>query len=195
MGKMKYLIFDFETTGVGEDKQKGYVPYEDSLKPLPRKNFPVEIAMQLCDENGNVMKTDKCLIKGAERLDPWVLENCSHLSVKECEREGVEFEDILKKMVDMIGTEECTLVAHNIQYDWNEVMVVTAREKDLYESPIFQKLKKCPQFCTCVNKYTQAEQTRQTLKSYYFENRKTYWTASRRFSKTFRYRLRYSRCS
>jgi DNA polymerase III epsilon subunit-like protein len=156
---MRYLIFDFETTGVGEDKNNGYKNYSVDKMPLPRENYPVELGLCLMEKDGTIIGTQKMLICGAERLDPWVEENCSHLSVKECNRDGIPFSEALKKMGDMIGTEECMLVAHNIQYDWDDVILRTVKEQDLQSTNSFLKLKSCKQFCTCVNYKTKAEKT------------------------------------
>lgn len=34
------------------------------------------------------------LIRGATRLDPWVVANCKHLSIEECDRDGRSFEGV-----------------------------------------------------------------------------------------------------
>ena len=96
-------------------------------------------------------------------MDPWVLENCSHLSVKDCDRDGVGFEDAIKTLTEMVGDNKCTMVAHNIQYDWKDVMLRTARELKLADTANFRKLASMPQYCTCVNDVTKREKT-----AYYF---------------------------
>lgn len=97
---MLYLVIDFETTGVGKDAKNGYKNYPAALAPLPRPNYPVELAAELIDANGTVVDSMKTLISGAERLDPWVLENCPHLSVKTCERDGIPLIEAIGKLVD-----------------------------------------------------------------------------------------------
>ncbi len=146
-----YLVIDFETTGVGKDAKNGYKPYSKSLMPLPRDNYPVHLAAELLDEKCNVVEARQLLIQGAERLDPWVLENCPHLSVKDCDRDGVSLADAIKVLADIVGDKKCTIVAHNIHYDWNEVMLRTARELNLEDTPGFRKLASLPQYCTCIN--------------------------------------------
>ena len=146
---MKYLVFDFETTGIGKDKKNKYHPYEDNLMPLPRENFPVQIAAWLIDSDGTILQKMNKIISGAIRFDPFVLENCPHLSIKDCERNGESFENILNAMSDMAT--DATLVAHNIQYDWDEVLLPTAKEIGCDCTEAFLKLKNCPRFCTCVN--------------------------------------------
>ena len=156
---MKFLTFDFETTGVGKDKKNGYKNYDIEKMPLPRTNYPVELAISLADEDGNTIKQEHMVICGARRLDPWVQENCPHLSIKNCERDGISFEEMLNKVANIIGEEECTLVAHNIQYDWDEVLLYTAKEQELTSTSAFLTLKKCPQYCTMINPRNKKKKT------------------------------------
>ena len=153
----KFVVFDFETTGVGKDSKNNYKAYSHGERPLPRENFPVELAATLIVD-GIVARTYHTFIRGAERLDPWVLENCPHLSVKDCERDGVPFLEALRALADMAGPDhgECTLVAHNIQYDWSDVIVRTVNELDASTDDAYRALSTCKRFCTCVNPTTKA---------------------------------------
>jgi DNA polymerase III epsilon subunit-like protein len=163
---MRYLVFDFETTGVGKDAARQYRPYEADRMPLPRENFPVELAATLLDADGRALETYHTLIQGAERLDPWVLDHCAHLSVKACERDGVPFAQAMRALARMVAAsdeEPCTLVAHNMQYDWDEVIVRTVAELQLQDDDSYKALKGCPRFCTCVNKQHKRERS-----AYYF---------------------------
>lgn len=158
-----YLVFDFETTGVGKDAMNGYRPYPSESRPLPRPNFPTELAYTVVDNNGVVLESsESILISGAQRLDPFVLKNCPHLSIQACERDGVEFAEALRRLAH--AAKGYTLVAHNIDYDWNEVIVATAREQGLESLDSFLTLKSCPRFCTCINEFTKADKT-----AYYFQ--------------------------
>ena len=154
-----FLVFDFETTGVGKDASNKYRPYPVARMPLPRANYPTQLAMELLDENYNLVKCKQMLIQGCKRLDPWVLENCPHISVKDCERDGVSFEECIKEIADMIGDKKCTMVAHNIQYDWDDVLLRTARELHLEDTSSFRKLASIPKYCTCINEGTKKEKT------------------------------------
>ena len=156
---MHYLVFDFETTGVGKDPKNGYRPYHLSQMPLPRENYPVQLAAELLDAEGTVLKSVQMLIRGATRLDPWVIANCKHLSIEECNRDGQSFEDAIKVLAELVGDTECTLVAHNIDYDWKDVILRTAREMQLDETTSFRKLASLPQFCTCINDDTKRAKT------------------------------------
>lgn len=163
---MRYLVFDFETTGVGKDAANGYRPYADDLMPLPRTNYPTELAAALV-EDGAVTARLHTLVRGARRLDPWVQRHCAHLSVERCEAEGVDFMDALAQLAALVARDParpCTLVAHNLQYDWDEVIVRTVRERKATDDAAFQTLRACAQHCTCVNEQTKADRS-----AYFFQ--------------------------
>lgn len=153
---MRYLVFDWETTGVGQDARNGRKPYDASLMPLPRTNYPVEVSALLLEEDG----TTECgrfhaLVRGAQRLDPWVREHCPHLDVKACDRDGVSFAEVLDGLAALVSESAATtLVAHNLRYDWDTVLVQTSRELNLYDAPSFRALRACPHLDTMVNPYT-----------------------------------------
>ena len=161
---MRFLVIDFETTGVGKDATNGYRSYLPNLAPLPRADYPVQLAAELLDEKGDVLASTQMLIVGAERLDPWVLEHCPNLSVHECEREGVSLSEAIRTLTDLIGDDDlCTLVAHNIQYDWDAVMLRTARDLNIDKTADFLKLASLTRYCTCINRETKRAKT-----SYFF---------------------------
>jgi DNA polymerase III epsilon subunit-like protein len=149
---MKYLVFDFETNGFNKDSLNGYKPYPDDLQPLPRESYPVELSYTVLDERGSIIESvESILIRGATRYSPWVLQNCSHLDIDD--KTGVEFSEALHRLA--VAADGCTLVAHNISFDWDEVIVATADKT----SPDFKKLEACPRLCTCVNATTKANKT------------------------------------
>jgi DNA polymerase III alpha subunit (gram-positive type) len=159
----RYLVFDFETTGLGKDSKNGYKPYSATQSPLPRANFPVELSYSVVDEHGVVIDSaESILIRGATRFDPFVVENCAHLSVEQCDREGVEFAEALHRLAE--AADGCTLVAHNIQYDWDEVIVATVLEQGTSDNADFKKLQACPRFCTCINDLNKANKS-----AYYYQ--------------------------
>lgn len=158
-----YLVFDFETSGVGKDSQNGYKPYKPERMPLPRANYPVQLAAEVLDENGDKIAAKQLLITGAVKFDPWVVRNCPHLSVDECNRHGVCFADAIRELAEMVDAPDFVLVAHNMQYDWNDVMLCTARELQLEDMPAFRKLASLPRRCTCVNDHHKRAGT-----AYYF---------------------------
>ena len=105
----RYLVVDFETTGLGKDAANGHAPYAADRRPLPRPNYPVELAAAVVEADGRISARAAMLVRGAERLDPWVEEHCPHLSVRACERDGVEFGEALARLAAMAP--DATLVA------------------------------------------------------------------------------------
>lgn len=165
---MKYLVIDFETTGNGINKSNKYKPYSVDLLPLPRANYPIQLAAALLNEIGQVVSKENIIIRGAKRLDPYVCKNCPHISVEICEKEGVAFVCVLERLANMMNSyqkdELTTIVAHNIKYDWNDVILETVAEENLQDSVFFRQLEKCTKFCTCVNPDTLANGS-----AYYFK--------------------------
>ena len=156
---MRHLVFDFETTGLNKDSANRYIPYPTDKIPLPRENYPTELALAIINSDGNVERETTFLIRGAERMSPWVEEHCPHLSVAACERDGVDFMEALQTMADMVGSGACTLVAHNIQYDWDDVIVKTVRERGEVNHDAFQTLNRLPRWCTCINPITKGDRS------------------------------------
>ena len=95
-----YLVVDFETTGVGKDATKRYKSYSYSRMPLPRANYPVQLVAELLDASYSVLQSKQMLIRGCERLDPWVLENCPHLSVNATRPTKRTFKKLLARIPD-----------------------------------------------------------------------------------------------
>ena len=162
MDATTFLIFDFETTGIDNNAKDKYKPYPKHKKPLPRENYPVELAARLIDQSGKTLNEMRVLIKGAERLSPWVLENCTHFNIEKINESGVSFEEALNMLADMVSN-ETVLVAHNIDYDWNAVLCSTVIDKKLENHSSYIKLKGCTRFCTMIN-----ETTKKTKQAYYW---------------------------
>ena len=162
----RYLVVDFETTGLGKDAANGHAPYAADRRPLPRPNYPVELAAAVVEADGRISARAAMLVRGAERLDPWVEEHCPHLSVRACERDGVEFGEALARLAAMAP--DATLVAHNLAYDWG-VIAETASELGLKGGDAFRSLQAMPRFCTCVN-----EQTKRNRTAYFFKRLSTW---------------------
>jgi len=149
---MQYAVFDFETTGIGKDADRR--PYNDERIPSPRPNFPIELSVRVITQEGVEVASYHTLIRGATRFDPWVRTHCPHLTVERCERDGCSFKEALETFARLIVPGKTTIVAHNIKYDWDEVIEQTANEMGLHESDAYRKLVACPQFDTMVNEFT-----------------------------------------
>jgi len=151
---MRYVILDFETTGVGKDASNGHRPHPPERMPLPRINYPTELCAVAVDETGAEIGRVHVLLRGARRMDPWVVEHCPHLTVERCETEGVSFAECVVALAALVEPGETTMVAHNVKYDWEEVLTVTAKEQEVWDGPHMQTLRACPWLDTMVNEYT-----------------------------------------
>lgn len=132
-----FLVFDFETTG-----------FNGSADPV---NYPTQFACKLTTPTGIVVEEFQTLVRGAKELSEWSKCHCPHVTVKRCEEEGIELHDLLKKIVNIIEECECTLVAHNMEYDWDKVLLPSVINQKLYGSDEFQKLRKYKRICTMLH--------------------------------------------
>tara|TARA_B100001287_G_scaffold253392_1_gene236076 strand:+ start:446 stop:1120 length:675 start_codon:yes stop_codon:yes gene_type:complete len=139
---MFYLVFDFETTGFKSKLNEN--------QPIP-ENFPTQFACQLVTPLGNVIESYDTLIKGAVQLSQWSTKNCPHISIERCNNDGITIKDLLSNILNIIGDYNCTLVAHNIEYDWDRVLVAQAFAAGIQNSDEFRQLCKYDRLCTMVH--------------------------------------------
>ena len=158
---MKYLVFDFETAGLDKDSANRFTPYTQDVAPLPRENYPMQLAAALVGDDETVYGEMSVLIRGVQRASPWVLEHCPDLGVERCNREGIDFMAALEQMAGMVkgANSPCTLVAHNIKYDWFDVIVRTVHERGMEQHDSFGTLASLPQWCTCINVLTKYDRS------------------------------------
>ena len=134
-----YLILDFETNGI-------------DAGALPCTNYPMQVSAILTDAQGQTVDTYTTLIAGATSVNEWVSNNCTHLSVKKCEREGVEFREVLSTLARMVNSDDTILVAHNLRYDYDMVLKPIAKMLNLERTDEFVALSRLRRFCTSINK-------------------------------------------
>ena len=144
------VVIDFETNGNGVDKNKNYRPYAEDLMPLPRPNYPIELTAYKFTKDG-VIDRKTWLIRGATRLDPWVLQNVPEASIEKYNK-GKTFVQVATELKKMMNHEPLCIVGHNVEYDHNQVLLSIEFEDDGAELARF--FKSCPTFCTMVNEYT-----------------------------------------
>jgi len=151
-----YIVFDFETNGVGKDPNNKYMPYTPDKSPLPRPNYPTQLAAMCMRGDGEVLSSFSTLIKGSKRMDPWVERNCTSITVEKCGEEGVPFKDAIKMLYSLSSFSDHppTLVAHNIAYDWDTVLVPTSKEEAILSSPELEQMREWARYDTMVNEYT-----------------------------------------
>lgn len=154
----RFLVFDFETTGDDKDSENNYKPYSRNVGPLPYANHPTELAAAVV-EDGKIVDTTNIVICGAIRMSPWVIKNVTHLSVDRCDVEGIPFSEALESLAQLIGNQPTTLVAHNMEYDYNNVLIPAVKYYKLEDSTSFKRISTCPRYCTMINDNTKANKT------------------------------------
>ena len=91
------LILDFETNG----KNAG--------------NVPTQLAYQVVDAAGSVVRSKSCFLKGARVLDDWVLQNAPHITLELCDA-GMGFDDAIREMLEGLPS-DALIVCHNVAFD------------------------------------------------------------------------------
>jgi DNA polymerase III epsilon subunit-like protein len=140
---MRYLILDFETTGAYDEK----TPIDK--KPLPRENYPTQIALQEVSNDGEESTAIfSTFISGARRFDP-TLATKVPFTVEDT-YSGMSFEDVTKKLKETLRPGDI-ICGHNLDYDLN-VLQKAGAEKDI--DVMF--ITGMPQFDTQLNDYTKS---------------------------------------
>ena len=154
-----FIVIDFETNGIDADSERAYAPHAEDDKPLPFENVPMQLAAARLDAEGRVEKTVEVLVDaGATRVVPWVARHCPTLTVERCRTEGVSMTKALELLSDLTtDPAQTTLVAHNLAYDWDDVIVATVVREQLKENESFKRLAACSQYCTCINPYLKSQ--------------------------------------
>ena len=141
---MRYLVLDFETTGWLSDERTA-----DCHKPLPRENYPTQIAVQAINMDGTQsVSLFSTFIIGATRFAPKAAEMVP-FTVADTET-GMSFADVVKELSKHVKPDDI-LTGHNLDYDLN-VLQVTGAECDVDVSFILN----LNRFDTEFNEYTQS---------------------------------------
>ena len=165
------VVIDFETNGNGVNKKNDWKPYDESEMPLPRPNYPIELSACLFDDDGNIHATHTWIIKGATRLDPWVLEHVPNASIENCNTNGLTFVETLKQLKSFMNDECMTIIGHNIEYDYKDVLMTVDKEEE-DSTELIDFFGECPTFCTCVNDFTLKAKNPRPMAYYYYKIQK-----------------------
>ncbi|HAS39795.1 MAG TPA: DNA polymerase III subunit alpha, partial [Microscillaceae bacterium] len=106
-----YLIFDTETTGLPKDFN---APYTD-LDNWPRL---VQIAWQLHDYNGKLIRAENMIVKPEGFTIPFNAEKVHGISTEIALEEGLPLKEVLGKFAEDIAKSEL-IIGHNIGFDVN----------------------------------------------------------------------------
>ena len=140
---MRFVCLDFETNGFPERASSANCP-------LPFSSYPIQISVDVVDDDSHTEHVYDTHIHGATQFAPWVQQNVP-----------VSLEDVNagKKLVDVITDvarllrDGDTIVAHNINFDLNTVLARTAKQLGI-ETPELRRILEAPRFCTMSCKYS-----------------------------------------
>lgn len=125
-----FLVFDTETTGLPpkngryNENPKNYIKWKDCRI--------VQMSWLLCEQNGKVLKEKDYIIRPDNFIIPEVATNIHGISTEKALQEGIKLKTVINDFLTDLS--DCnTLVAHNINFDYDVVLSEIYRMKDLYE--------------------------------------------------------------
>jgi DNA polymerase III epsilon subunit-like protein len=135
---MRYICFDTETNGF-VDRSAKWPNYT-----MPWESHPVQISIDIVDEDGTVSHAYDTIIAGATGFAPWVHANVP-ITLEQVETDGRPFREVLGVFADLIKDGD-TLVAHNIDFDINRVIGKSSKKMGI-DSPAVDRILATPRFC------------------------------------------------
>jgi DNA polymerase III epsilon subunit-like protein len=141
---MRYICFDTETNGF-VDRTAKWPNYT-----LPWENHPVQISIDIVDEDGVVSHAYDAVIAGAKGFAPWVHANVP-VTLEQVQTEGLPFTEVLDAFASLIQDGD-TIVAHNISFDMMVISKAITRMN--IKTPAADKILAAPRFCTMRSLYT-----------------------------------------
>ena len=129
-----FLIYDTETTGL---PIRNNAPIED-LDNWPRI---VQIAWQLHDKSGVLLKSDNLIIKPDGFEIPYSAEKIHGISTSKAAEAGIPLAEAMSKFADAIN-EASYVIGHNVKFDIN----ITAAE--FLRAEVANELMDRPHVCT-----------------------------------------------
>lgn len=143
-----FIVFDTETTGL---------PPRDKIKrcnenPINYKLWKdcriVQMSWVLCENKGNILKQKDYIIRPNNFTIPEVATSIHGISTEKALLEGVSLDNVLNDFLEDILYCD-TLVAHNINFDYDVVLSEIYRLKDKKKNKEFKNIEKYLQ----INKY------------------------------------------
>ena len=140
---MRILIFDCETTGL---------PTERNASPLSTEKWPyiVQLSWILYDTNSHsILKTENDIIKIPSNINISKVSLSLHKITKEISQEkGKDIKIVLDKFNEQLKTVD-NIVAHNLKFDKNMIMVECLRNK--IPNKFSQNNTQKSEYCTMMN--------------------------------------------
>jgi DNA polymerase III epsilon subunit-like protein len=162
---MRYLVLDFETTGCFDEKTA------ECHKPLPREDFPTQVALQAINIDGTQSTPlFNTFIIGAIRFDPRVAEKVP-FTVADTQA-GMPFAGFIKEISKFVKPDDI-LCGHHLDYDVN-VLRTTAADFNVDVSFILN-LKR---FDTQLNEYTQCLKNKKRNVVFFWKNKNSLYGPS-----------------
>ena len=108
-----YLIFDTETTGLPQNYNAPLTDFE---------NWPrlVQLAWQLHDAKGNLIKNENLIVKPDGFTIPYNSVQIHGISTERALEEGLELKEVLARFKEDIAKADYG-IGHNIEFDYNIV--------------------------------------------------------------------------
>lgn len=137
---MTHLFYDVETTGLPDWGQPSDAPHQHRI---------IQLAMLMCDEQGNNIAGHAFLVKpdGWPPMSDEAFEKHG-IPVERCNRYGILMDDIIPLFVEYMGRAN-VLIAHNISFDKRMMRIELKRRPNFHDH--MEPLKDMAGFCTLRN--------------------------------------------
>ncbi|MGL4230352.1 MAG: 3'-5' exonuclease [Casimicrobium sp.] len=136
---MNVLIFDTETTGLPLWKE----PSDDPAQP-----YVVDIAADLCDDDGNLLESMDAIINNGITI-PDDMAAIHGITTEIAERDGIAPDEAVNRFLEMVGKADL-IVGHNVSFDIRMMRIMVAKvrgEKWDNPLPIFCTMRKSTNLC------------------------------------------------
>jgi DNA polymerase III epsilon subunit-like protein len=139
---MRYVVIDLETNGF--PPKNPYPKLPKSEWTLPFASYPIQLSVDIVEEDGVVYHAYDTIIAGATGLAPWVKEHVP-ISLEQI-RHGESFTNVLEHLAGLLQDGD-TIVAHNVGFDVGLAIGTTAERLGI-NSLALGRILEAPRFCT-----------------------------------------------